>query len=517
MLFNSLEYLFLFLPLAVAGYWILVRWRKQQLTYLFLIAASLVFYGWHAPQNIPLLLASVGFNYLVARGIERRRGAGLATGALVALGITVNVAALAWFKYANFFVETVNLTGATAWSLDRIALPLAISFYTLQQIAFLVDTSRGEARTEGLIRYATFVLFFPRLLAGPIVRHREVMPQFASGRAFRFASANIVVGSVLFAIGLFKRTVIADSAGAFATPVYDAAKAGAEIGFADGWLAAICYTLQLYFDFSGYSDMAIGCARMFGIVIPMNFFSPLKAGSIIEYWRRWHMTLQRFILTYIYQPLVLPLARVSAAQGLGKWPNFWVAVAVPTILAFLISGLWHGAAFTFILWGLIHGVYVVVNEAWRTWRRKDRRKNPPGPWDIAGYRVLTLFAIVFANVMFRAETVGSATAIWAGMVRLKDIGSLAAWLPATPAGLLAGPIPVMVAGIALLALFPNSQQLLRRYRPVFDFADWRDAARPIIPLAWRPTLAWALGTGLILAAGLAFMLRGQTQFIYFNF
>lgn len=518
MLFNSLEFIFLFLPATLAGYYLLIRFGFREWIFLFLVIASLIFYAVWNPPYVLLLIASVGVNYGIGSWLTARRDAGAATRGPLTLGIVFNVVLLFYYKYTNFFIDNFNAMTGADYTLQRILLPLAISFYTLQQIAFLIDVARGEVRTAGVWRYATFVIFFPQLIAGPIVHYREMMPQFFGRNLGRFAAANFTIGLTIFAIGLFKKTVIADSAALFASPVYDAALAGEEIGLLAAWRAAICYTLQLYFDFSGYSDMAVGLARMFGIKLPPNFHSPLRAASIIEYWRRWHITLQQFITAYMYQPLVVPMTRQAAAWGFGKWPMFWYATALPTVLIFVVIGFWHGASWTFVIFGLMHGIYLSANEFWRQYRRRSRRKGAtPGLWDMVFYHTLTLVCVAAANVVFRAESVSAAVAIWTGMVRLGDLSALLSVLPATSADLLTEPFAFVLASAAVIALFPNTQTILRRYNPVLEWAKWRDVSPATLAFVWRPTLLCALYTGIVLFLGVTFVSRGATEFIYFNF
>lgn len=517
MLFNSLSFLFLFLPLALAGYYLLIRLGLQRWVFVFVVLVSLVFYALGNLHFLPLLLGSMAGNYLVGNAIFAARKAGRPTGPWVALGVLGNVAVLGWFKYAEFVVTNVNTMTGANFTLGDIFLPLAISFYTFQQISYLVDVSRGEADPGGVWRYATFVIFFPKLITGPILRYRSTVPQFL-GRHVGFAFLpNLTIGLMIFTIGLFKKTVIADSAALYASPVFDAAAAGEPIGLLAGWTAAVMYTFQLYFDFSGYCDMAIGIARMFGIKLPPNFHSPLRAASIIDYWRRWHMTLQQFIVSYMFQPVAVPLTRWAAGAGLGKWPVFAVTTALPTVAVFVVIGFWHGAAWTFGVFGLMHGIYLAVNELWRALKRKARKKVKPGLGDRIFYHALTLFCVAAANVMFRAEAVGDALAIWAGMLRLSDLGQLPQILPATPTELLTEPLVFALACAALVALFPNAQQILWRYEPILDWARWRSVAPPVIRLTWRPTLSWAVATGFVLFLGMAFISRGQVDFIYFNF
>lgn len=517
MLFSSLEFVFLFLPLTLAGYYLLIRAGLRAWIFVFLVIASLIFYAVWNPPYVILLLASVGGNYLVGSAIHRARKAGRGAGALLLLGVLGNLALLGWFKYANFFLSNVAALTGSEHTLQTIILPLAISFYTFQQIAYLADVSRGEVAPGGIARYATFVIFFPQLIAGPIVHYREMMPQFFGRNLGRFATANVTVGLVIFAIGLFKKTVIADSAAGWSSPVFDAVAAGGAPSLLEAWKAAICYTIQLYFDFSGYSDMALGLARMFGIKLSPNFHSPLRAPSIIEYWRRWHMTLQQFIVSYMYQPIAVPITRWTAERGWGKWPSFAAATAAPTVILFVAIGLWHGAAWTFVVFGLMHGVYLAVNEYWRAIRRRSRRKAPPGRWDKAAYHTLTLLCVVFANVMFRAESVPDAVTVWAGMIDLSGLAALPAILPLTAAEAIAEPFVFVLAAVALVAVFPNTQQIMGRYSPVLGWEKWRDVAPALIRLRWRPTPVWMLWTGLVLFLAVAFISRGTTEFIYFNF
>lgn len=517
MLFNSLQFIFLFLPLALAGYYLLIRAGQARWIFLFLVAASLVFYAVWNPPYVLLLLASMGGNYLFGTWLDRRREAGSSNVGVMSFGVGFNLAILFYYKYANFFIDNLNALAGTDYTLQRILLPLAISFYTLQQIAFLVDVARGEVRPTGVWRYATFVIFFPQLIAGPIVHYKEMMPQFFGRRLGRFASANFTIGLTIFAIGLFKKTVIADSAAAFATPVYDMAAGGETIGFLAAWRAAVCYTLQLYFDFSGYSDMALGLARMFGITLPPNFHSPLRASSIIEYWRRWHMTLQQFIAAYMHQPLVIPLTRWGAMRGFGKWQMFWLTTAGPTVFLFLVIGFWHGANWTFVVFGGMHGIYLSVNEFWRLYRRKIRKKNKPRPRHMIGYHLLTLVCVAAANVVFRAESVGDAMAIWAGMLRFSELATLPQIFPGTLAEVLTEPLIFIVLAAALIAFFPNTQQIMGRYRPVLNWKKWHTVAPAPIRLQWRPTLSWAIFTGVTLFVAVMFISRGETEFIYFNF
>ena len=345
MLFNSYPFLFGFLPIAlVLTYWA-GRRPTPTLAKFTLAVLSLAFYAYWKPIYLPLLLFSIAFNYFVGQQIQRALSAGRKTvvNALLTLGLVVDIELLGYFKYANFFVDNIDLVTGANWTLDRIVLPLAISFYTFQKIAYLVDSARGEAKPISPLDFTLFAAFFPQLISGPIVHYKEVVPQLQGPLFGKLIWRNILVGLVILAIGMFKKTVIADTMSGYSDPLYLIGESHAPLGLVTGWLAALTYTFQLYFDFSGYSDMAIGLARMFGVKLPLNFHSPLRAPNIAEYWRRWHMTLQRMLYGYVFQPLSLGLIRGTWRFGLEGWNAYVVSVVVPTFLTFLISGapLWR--------------------------------------------------------------------------------------------------------------------------------------------------------------------------------
>ncbi|HXZ16965.1 MAG TPA: MBOAT family O-acyltransferase, partial [Roseiarcus sp.] len=334
MLFNSFPFLFGFLPMAlVLTYWA-GRRSTPTLAKFTLATLSLGFYAWWRPVYLWLLLFSIAFNYVVGDRIQRAFAADrkFSLRAWLTFGLLVDVGMLGYFKYANFFVDNVNaLTGAN-WTLNHIVLPLAISFYTFQKIAYLVDSARGEARPMTILDFTLFASFFPQLISGPIVHYKEVVPQLQGPLFGRLVVRNILVGLTIMSIGLFKKTVIADTVSGYSDQLFGVADARGPIDFVSGWLAAILYTFQLYFDFSGYSDMAIGLARMFGVKLPLNFHSPLRAANIADYWRRWHMTLQRMIYAYVFQPLSLFLIRSTWRLGLTGWGAFAASVGLPTFV-----------------------------------------------------------------------------------------------------------------------------------------------------------------------------------------
>jgi len=351
LLFNSYEFIFFFLPLSFFIYFYLLQKRLTTGAKGFLVFASLFFYSWWNIAYLPIILSSMLFNYVVGNAlnenIDRIR---IHKNPLLFFGIVTNVALLGYFKYTDFFIENINLAFDASLPLLHLALPLAISFFTFQQIAYLVDSYRGETKEYDFLNYALFVTFFPQLIAGPIVHHAEMMPQFASRWNLVKNYRNIATGLFIFSIGLFKKVVIADTFAKWATDGFDYAKV---LHFTDAWITSLSYTFQLYFDFSGYMDMAIGAAFLFNIKLPINFNSPYKSLNIQEFWRRWHITLSNFLRDYIYIPL-----------GGNRNRNFKTYNNI--LVTFIIGGIWHGAGWTFIVWGFLHGMALVLYHFWKT-------------------------------------------------------------------------------------------------------------------------------------------------------
>ena len=498
MLFNSYGFIFLFLPATLAGYFLIGARLQGRAAIAWLVAASLFFYGWWNPAFLPLILFSVGFNFVLGTRLARPGGAP-GRKAMLILGVAGNLALLAYFKYANFFVENLEVVSGGTIDWHPVVLPIAISFFTFQQIAYLVDVCRGEAQEYRFLNYLLFVTFFPQLIAGPIVHHRETLPQFANKRILRFDARHLSIGSTIFFIGLFKKVVIADNLADFATPVFGAADSGLPVTFAEAWGAALAYTFQLYFDFSGYSDMAIGLARMFGIRLPVNFNSPYKATSIIDFWRRWHITLSRFLRTYLY--FVLGGNRRGNVR---RYANLMTTM--------LLGGLWHGAGWGFVVWGVLHGCYLLINHAWRRWRGVGTGTEPTRAtllaWRRRGSVLLTFFAVVFAWVFFRAETLDGAGAMVRAMAGLRGFS------PPAGSGFLEPGIWLALAALfAIVTAFPNTQEIMRRYRPALG-AELR--ARRDARLIWRPTRRWGVAVSIVALVALAYV-SGTTEFLYFQF
>lgn len=513
MLFSSYLFLLIFLPVVLAGFYLLKFKALHRAALIWLVAASLFFYGWWNPAYLTLILFSIAFNYLAGSVLSGNRGN---KKTVLALGIGANLAVLGYFKYANFFVDSANhAAGYALFELEPILLPLAISFFTFQQIAYLVDAYRGLTREYRLLHYSLFVVFFPQLIAGPIVHHKEIIPQFERLKnRLKPKTENFAVGLTILGIGLFKKVGIADHLAFYADQVFDAAARGAALTFFEAWTGALAYSLQLYFDFSGYSDMAIGLARLFGVRLPLNFYSPYKSASIIDFWRRWHITLSRFLRDYLYIPL----------GGNRKGP---ARRYVNLFITMVLGGLWHGAGWTFMLWGALHGGMLVVNHLWRSavspfsWHKSAQ-------WRIAA-TVLTFTAVVFAWVPFRADGFDAAWLIWQGMAGLNGVA-----LPAFYQGLLGGLGTVLKSGgvvfqasffpssgfhlgilwilFGLLVCFflPATHELMSHHRPVWNSPSKTKG------LFWKPGLGWAAYVAFLWFVSLLTLERVR-EFLYFQF
>ncbi len=550
MLFNAHSFIFIFLPITLVVYHWLSSRGQSSYAISSLIIASLVFYGWWEPRYLFLILGSVLVNFVIASTLVSTPLTRISSRKiLLTLGVFANLTALAWFKYANFFIDSSNALLGTDIHLQKIILPLAISFFTFQQIAYLVDTYRAKTNEPSFLRYALFVTFFPQLIAGPIVHHKEMLPQFdqhIGGIELR----NLIIGGTIFFIGLFKKVIIADGVSPYSDTVFAMAANGETLTFLESWTGALAYSIQLYFDFSGYSDMAIGLARMFGVKLPLNFNSPYKSANIIDFWRRWHMTLSRFLRDYLYFPL----------GGNRKGP---ARTYINLMLVMLLGGLWHGAGWTFVLWGVLHGFYLLVNHAWRhivSQRQNSQIKSQSviakaGQWvALIASHLITLIAIIVAWVLFRAESLDVAGNVLAGMVGLNGVALPVEWLHshASLANALGGlgvqfqplaymgPLFTPLRDMAVLsgaqiqvdavgtitafgslsvpiffALFwPNTQQLMQRFDPAIGAIPASGAV--VNAIAWRMNLPFAIATAAM-AAYACFGSSVASQFLYFQF
>lgn len=488
-----------------------------------LIAASLFFYGWWNPAFVVLLLCSTLLNYSVGVALSREheRGRQKRKKAILLFGVASNLCLLGYFKYANFFLATVNEIAGTEWSLGGIILPLGISFFTFTQIAYLVDAFKGEVKERDLLHYALFVTYFPHLVAGPILHHKEIMPQFCRRSVYNFNCENTAVGLTVFSLGLFKKVVLADSVAPLAQIVFEAASKGQTLTFIEAWSGSMSYAVQLYFDFSGYSDMAIGLSKLFGVSIPLNFYSPYQAVNIIEFWRRWHISLSRFLKEYLYIPL--------GGNRLGT-PRRYLNLMITMCL----GGIWHGAGWTFIMWGSLHGVYLIVNHAWRALRRyMGQDLSCSTRLGRVTARIVTFAAVVVAWVLFRADTISSAFGVYRGMLGMNGIvlpeqwlhssGIFGGWLSssgipfgATPAFTKALQGPVLVALLTSIAWFlPNTQQFMLKFEPAINIYHG-EKNTTISWLQWSPSWKWAAGCSILMTIGII-MLDKMSEFLYFQF
>ncbi len=393
MIFNSTKFILIFLPSVFFVYFTLNRLRFITAGKAWLVVASLIFYGYWSVAFIPLLLLSITVNYLIGHRLASHQRP---SKTILVVGISLNLILLAYFKYTNFFIDNINTFTSTNLFIEQIALPLGISFYTFTQIAFLVDCYRKLAKELSFINYALFVTFFPHLIAGPILHHKEMMGQFHSRWTLVIRPRNIWMGLFIFSIGLFKKVMIADTFAVWANAGF---ASGVEHDFYSAWSTSLSYTFQLYFDFSGYCDMAIGAALLFNIWLPLNFNSPYKSLDIQEFWRRWHITLSRYLRDYLYIPL--------GGNRCGSNRLY-----VNLILTFILGGLWHGASWLFIIWGALHGGAIVVH---RIWRQAGFSLPKWAAW---------LSTFLFVNttwVFFRAHTLEDAVGILAGMVNINSI------------------------------------------------------------------------------------------------
>jgi len=511
MLFNSYIFIFAFMPAVIALY-ALARRFSAMLGLAVLFAGSLVFYSWWDEDYLILLLVSICMNYAAGRIIGWCRQPQLRFGAMAA-AVAGNLGVIAYYKYTNFvFAAVASLFGLSAPAYD-IVMPLGISFFTFTQIAFLVDTYRKSAYEYNPLHYALFIVYFPHLIAGPILHHAEIVPQFRA--APKISWEDLSVGLSTFVIGLGKKVLVADTIAPIADRLFQTPDS--EIGFFTAWAGALAYTLQIFFDFSGYSDMAIGVSRMLGIRLPLNFDSPYKAASIIDFWRRWHMTLSRFLRDYLY------IALGGNRRGrLRRYANL--------LLTMLLGGLWHGANWTYLVWGLLHGVYLVINHVWRH-LRGGIGDGEAGRIERCAGHCLTLMAVIVAWVFFRAGDLDAALRILKGMVGfqgyampkglLPALGPLGGWLAEAGVPFVhAAPLSdslldgALLAGFLALALFaPDTHDIMRNYRPALTGGT--QGAYPAW-MAWRPSLLWGLLIAGLLAAAIPAMSH-RSEFLYFIF
>lgn len=513
MLFNSYGFIFLFLPVVLLGFFRLGRINHSYAA-AWLAFASLFFYGYWNPAYVGLLLVSIVCNYSFSSWIAKAGVAQfpLRQKQLLIIAVTANLALLGYYKYANFFISNLNPLLGTSWDLGNIILPLGISFFTFTQIAFLVDTYQGKVKEYNFIHYTLFVTYFPHLIAGPILHHQEMMPQFAKPAGYNINSQNIAVGITIFIFGLAKKVLIADHLNEFATPIFNVVAAGAHPMLFEAWIGALAYTLQLYFDFSGYSDMAIGLSLMFNVRLPINFNSPYKAASIIDFWRCWHMTLSRFLRDYLYIPL--------GGNRKGKFIRH-----LNLMVTMLFGGLWHGAGWTFIIWGGLHGIYLIINHVWIAFKE---RINWTGKTFAAG--TITFLAVVVGWVFFRAANLATAIDMLRGMAGLNGVSMKYAdtafanmmknygvqfsdLMPLTDLNP-GNALLTIIFGMFIVFKMPNLQQVMASYESTLNTPAKLAGLKKY--LAWRPSFFNALLV-FLLGYFVLINLHKQSTFLYFQF
>jgi alginate O-acetyltransferase complex protein AlgI len=511
MLFNSFEFLVLFLPIVLGGYFALARFNATSAS-AWLFAASLFFYSWFDWRYLGLLLMSILSHYAVGLwlgSISTARTRKL----VLASSIAIDLGLLVYYKYSDLLIGSLNSLSGSSVPLLGIVLPIGISFFTFTQIAYLVDVYEGKVREGRLIHYGLFVTYFPHLIAGPILHHKEMMPQFASSIAQKFRWQLFSVGLSIFAIGLLKKVILADN-----LAVYSNAFFGGQSDYSliQAWLGVLAYSFQLYFDFSGYSDMAIGISLMFGIKLPLNFYSPYKAKNISEFWRRWHMTLSRFLRDYLY----IKLGGNRNGQG-RRYFNL--------LATMFLGGLWHGAGWNFAVWGAMHGAYLCIQEAWLS--KIGYRFVKVRTYQIAAC-ALTFVSVVLAWVPFRASSFEQTLLVWKSLFGFNGVSipevvfstfpSLANVFVSLGIKEAVGGGSVMFYGFlwifaaSCIAFFaPNVSDIFHKYRVTVDKLTATFSERASIP-KFRPTFAWALITALLLFASLI-SLNKPSEFLYFQF
>lgn len=511
MLFNSYIFIFVFLPSVLLVFNVLGRYKQFQLARVWLVVASLFFYGWLIPEYVPLVIASLVFNHTMGIIIGRNRRR-----LWLWLGVSVNLGILGYYKYFNFFLANLHAFFGTPLFVEQIILPLGISFFTFQQVAYLVDTYRCDIPECQFIDYCLFITFFPQWVAGPIVLYQQTLPQISNPSFFRFHRSNIESGLSLFVIGLVKKVILADGISPYSTRVFDLALTAPSLNFFDAWCGVLSYTFQIYFDFSGYSDMAVGLGNMFNVRFPANFSSPYKAASLIDFWQRWHITLSGFLKNYLYIPL--GGNRHGKARRYGN-----------LFLTMILGGLWHGAGWNFLIWGGLHGVYLSINHFWRDFRKGTGSVSSFFPrW---GSRSLTFFLVVVTWTFFRATNFSSAVSMLRAMSGMNGVifprgysAYLTMGIWGKDLGMSFGEGPEIfsmtamgwILVLACISWFlPNSQEWMSRRQMTWEIVElpgdsgWR-------PILWKPTVGHGILLGVL--AGISILaLSRVSEFLYFQF
>ena len=512
MLFNSHLFIFLFLPLTLTIFHLLSKYKLKKFKLDFLIFASLFFYSWWNPKYLFLLLGSILFNYIIGKVIASSRSK-----FKLVFGILFNLFIIGYYKYSNFFLENINVILEKNNVLETIILPLGISYFTFQQITYLVDCFLGKVSKHNLKRYFLYVSFFPQIISGPIIRHDFMMPQIVNEINKDFNINNLNIGLTTFIIGLFKKVVIADNLALYANPVFNLAESGYVLNFFDAWAGALTYTFQIYFDFSGYMDMALGIGIMFGIVLPINFFSPFKAKNISEFWMCWHVTLSNLARNYLYFPLSIFFSRKAIENNYGTYKFFFLSLIVPTLISFSLIGLWHGAAWNFIIFGVINGFYIIIYNLWVATKKKYKISEKTSFIKNLISQFITFISIVIALIFFRAQNLeGSWNFIKSifgfGNFDLLNIFQIGIFALKPYTG-----ITWLVLCSIIVFLMPNTQEsVFQSAKNDFNKQNMLRKKKSIINFKWKPNLLW-LTISLILFVFSILSLNNESEFIYLQF
>lgn len=524
MLFNSYGFILFFLPTCLLGYFLLGQRGGSRWAFSWLAGCSLLFYGaWNVAYPL-VLMGSIAFNFFMGQKIAKNSVELFSRKMLLGIGVVGNLLLLGYCKYANFFIDSIASFLSPGISSLQVMLPLAVSFFSFQQIAYLFDSSQGKTKGHNFLDYLLFVSFFPKLTAGPIVTYGEMFPQLTSPDIYRFRSENLAVGLTLFSLGLFKKMIVAEQAARYANPLFAATLNGVQSSFFEAWGGVLAYSFQIYFDFSGYSDMAIGIARMFGFILPENFNSPYKSRSITEFWRCWHISLSNFLKRYIYIPL--------GGNRLGS-----IRKHVNLLITMLLAGAWHGAGWTFVVWGGVHGAFLVINNIWHGWHQalsSRWRLLRGGAYDRFACLV-TFLTVSVAWVFFRAENMETSFSVLGSLFGRQGFampydfqeklntffktGDLLAAMGisfTSTHGLLEKKQLVLLALMGgAVSFLPNTQQIMELSKPCLNVT-----ALPLGDrfgfMRWRPNALFLLiALMLFLTSFLA--ITQKSEFIYFRF
>lgn len=505
MVFNSYEFLAVFLPLAFIAVAITHKLLGWKGAFTMLAVASLAFYANWGVEFFGILVVSLVSNYVLGNIIIRSKDNKLQSRALLSIGIFANLAGLGYFKYTNFFIDIVNQTIGGGHSHLSIILPVGISFYTFIQIGYLIDAYNGMVKQHSFVKYITFASLFPCVTAGPLILQREIFGQMENRKDAFLDFSRIAAGVTMFTIGLFKKVVIADNIAVYSDTVFNGVAAGQSVELITAWLGALAYTFQLYFDFSGYTDMALGLGAIFGIFLPLNFNSPFKATTISDYWQRWHMTMTRFFTNYVFQPMAMNGMRKAVAGQYSPARKFVTSGVWPIVFTMLVAGIWHGSGWVFVIYGLMHGIAIAVNNAWQHF--KMPKLSAPMGW------FLTMLVVVCSLVVFRSPDVTTALTILSSMF---GFSGFAVQQGAEIVRLNVLDVAPWIAALGMVVLLmPNSQEIVS-IKWISTNEKPKVLHRFIEKFSWQPNAAWGAMMAVIFVVSFG-LIGSDSSFLYYQF